>query len=46
MGSKGDTPVVGIYQTPSGPASPAIWTGMAWTYLNSSYDDVDLLSED
>ena len=44
MGSKGDVPVVGVYKEGK-PATPAVWTGTAWTYLDSDYTDVDLLDE-
>ena len=44
MGSKGDVPVVGVYETGEAP-TPAVWTGTKWTYVDSSYTDVDLLGD-
>ena len=44
MGSKGDIPVVGVYESGK-PATPAVWTGTTWTYLKSDYSDGDLFGE-
>ena len=44
MGSKGDAPVVGVYEDGQ-PAAPAVWTGTKWTYVKSDYTDVDQLGE-
>ena len=44
MGSKGDVPVVGVYEEGK-PAAPAVWTGSVWKYLDSSYEDVALLGD-
>ena len=44
MGSKGDAPVVGVYEDGQ-PAAPAVWTGTKWTYVTSDYTDCDLLDE-
>ena len=44
MGSKGDVPVVGVYEEGQ-PAAPAIWTGSVWTYLGSDWEDRDLVGE-
>lgn len=38
MGSKGDVPVVGVYEAGC-PAAPAVWTGSVWTYIDSNWDD-------
>ena len=45
MGRKGDVAVCGVYEAANGPANPAVWTGSKWTYIDSSYADVDLLGE-
>ena len=45
MGSKGDAPVVGVYETAYGPAAPAVWTGSKWSYLGSDWDEAVLLGE-
>ncbi|MBP5543445.1 MAG: hypothetical protein ILM98_05170 [Kiritimatiellae bacterium] len=44
MGSKGDVPVVGIYEAGK-PAAPAIWTGSVWTYLGSDWEGRGLVGE-
>ena len=45
MGSKGDAPVVGVYETAHGPAAPAVWTGLAWTYYDSVWNLENVLDE-
>ena len=45
VGKKGDVAVPGVYETANGPANPAVWTGMSWTYVDSSYNDVALFDE-
>ena len=42
MGSKGDVPVVGVYEEGQ-PATPAIWTGAVWQYIDSSWEDHSLI---
>lgn len=44
LGSKGDVPIVGVYETGKTP-TPAVWRGSAWTYINESFEDVNLLGE-
>ena len=44
MGSKGDVPVVGVYEKGQ-PAAPAVWTGSVWTYVDSNWEDRDLVGE-
>ena len=44
MGSKGDVPVVGVYEEDQ-PAAPAVWTGSVWTYLGADWGDKNFFAE-